>query len=607
MCVAMMFGCVLAAGCGPTDEKGQSQVAGQTEDAATTDGKDQTYGEWVASHPPDSYVGPVCGPESSRHKDIPLHFIDWSPDGTHLIFDDVTSVRLVNVDGTRLRQVVDANPGYQFPNDLGMHAAFSPDGQRIVYTTCEYATEGLTEARDAPWSPRGEYQYEIATVGVDGSGAQRRTTNGYYDHLPSWSPDSGSIAFLSAGYETSRRILGELHVLSAGALHAEPEALVRDLWVAAPPQWSPDGAHVAVLGIGSEVQLGDKFADEMSVMVVTVEGPTPHAVAQTVSTVSWSPDGELLALARLRENAVQLVTIAPDGSDAQVIQRLTDRAGLAAHDDIQHSVYNVPLLHVAWSPDGAHLLYSCGHRFCVVNLDGEIVGRSPEEFAKERGRAAAAWAPDGSRIAVRAAGNPTPNGEVVLYTMAPDGTDVRVLVRGGLAMVAEHSRYQDAEVGKTACREGYVVPEPASNPGLVADCETLMGLRDTLAGPTILNWGAGPPLEQWAGVQVSGEPRRVTGLKFRLWQGVHGHESLRLIGHIPPAIGDLDQLQTLDLSGHRFFDDVPRELERLTHLRELDLRLYLGAGLSGCLSAAFVEQLDEAHGVLHICEQESTP
>ena len=99
----------------------------------------------------------------------------------------------------------------------------------------------------------------------------------------------------------------------------------------------------------------------------------------------------------------------------------------------------------------------------------------------------------------------------------------------------------------------------------------------------------------------------MTGLKFRLWQGVQGHESLRLIGHLPPAIGDLDQLQTLDLSGHRFFNEVPRELERLAHLRELDLRaLPRGAWIAGCLSAAFVEQLDEAHGVLRICGQESS-
>ena len=203
---------------------------------------------------------------------------------------------------------------------------------------------------------------------------------------------------------------------------------------------------------------------------------------------------------------------------------------------------------------------------------------------------------------MRAAGNPTPNGEVALYTMAPDGSDVRVLVRGGLAMVAEHSGYRDAEVGKAACREGYVVPDPNHNPGLVADCETLMALRDTLSGPTLLNWGAATPLDQWAGVQLSGEPRRVTGLKFRLRYGAHSHESLELVGRIPPTIGDLDQLQTLDLSGHTFFDDVPREIERMAHLRELDLRLHRGAWMGGCLSAAFVEQLEVAEGV-RVCGQ----
>ena len=150
------------------------------------------------------------------------------------------------------------------------------------------------------------------------------------------------------------------------------------------------------------------------------------------------------------------------------------------------------------------------------------------------------------------------------------------------------------------------MPAPNCNPGLVGNCETLQALRDRLAGPTPLNWGAGTPLAPWAGIQVSGEPSRVTGLKFRLWQGVHRHESLRLIGHLPPAIGDLDQLQTLDLSGHRFFNEVPRELEGLAHLRELDLRLYGGAWIAGCLSAAFVEQLDQAHGVLRICGQESS-
>ncbi len=621
MCVAMMFGCVVAAGCGSTDDKGRPQVADHTEDAAKTDdkeqphvsgqteaevktdGKDQTYGDWIASLPPDAAPGFACGLSPSMHPHIPLHFVDWSPDGTHLIFDDVTSVRIVDAQGTRLRQVVDANPGHQFPDDIGMHAAFSPDGQQVVYATCEYPTEGLRVAEDAPWTPRGEYEYEIATVGVDGSRASRRTSNQHYDHLPVWSPDGQRIAFLSADrprYPMLRRLLTH----STGVA---PNMLVEHAtFAAAPPQWSPDGALLAVLAYAPQLEWGTKVIDEggWGLIIVAADGTGERQIAETVSTVAWAPDGTRLAFVRLQNDEVQLITTADNGSDVQVITRVTNRALLSDHYDIPHSVYHVPLLHVAWSRDGEHILYTCEQQFCVVDLNGELIGRSPEKFAKERGRAAAAWAPDGSRIAVRAAGNPTPNGEVVLYTMAPDGTDVRVLVRGGLAMVAEHSGYEDAEVGHAACREGYVVPDPARNPGLVADCETLMAMRDSLAGQTLLNWGAGTPLDQWAGIQISGEPRRVTGLKFKFRQGVHWHESHRLIfGRLPPAIGKLDQLRTLDLCCHKLLGTFPPELEGLQHLQELNLRLHGGARLDGCLSAGFVEQLEVAEG-LRVCGQE---
>ena len=577
-------------------------------------GCEEEYEDWKASLDPHEAPGFMCGRDVAMIKVVPEHFIDWSPDGTHLIFDDVTSVRVVDVNGRRLRHVANANPGYQFPNDLGMHAAFSPDGQRIVYTSCEYPTEGLRVHRDAPWTPRGEYQYEIATIALDGSGAQRRTTNGYYDHLPVWSAGGQYIAFLSARSQNSGRTLDQLRIVHATDVEGEPESLVGGLYTGAPPRWSPDSDYLAVLAFEREADIGRPISIRVSsLVVVAADGSSLRKVAESVSTVSWAPDSRRLAFARLRDGDVQLATIAPDGSDERVVKRLTYEEILPASDVVEvdapypaHRLFSVPRLHVAWSPGGSHLLYSCGHQFCVVTLDGELVGQTPKEFAKERGRAVAAWAPDGSRIAVRAAGNPTPNGEVVLYTMAPDGSDVRVLVRGGLAMVAEHSGYADASVGKTACRDGYVVANPNLNPRLVADCEVLMRLRDTLAGPTLLNWGAGTPLAQWAGVQVSGEPRRVTGLKFRLWEGVHRHDSHQLIGRLPPALSDLDQLQTLDLAGHTFFDDIPRQLEHLAHLRELDLRLHGGVWMSGCLSAGFLEQLESAEGV-RVCGQEGGP
>ena len=397
--VALVVGCCLFVGCG------------------------QSYDEWVASFGPDASAGFPCGPPGGGlpfKVPPPPHFVDWSPDGTRIIFDDATLVQLVDIDGTRLQRLADSNPGYPtvsaYAHYVTEHAEFSPDGRQIVYASCEYPTKGLTVRGDAPWTPRGEYHWEIATVGVDGSAGQRLTTNGRGDYLPSWSPDGRRIAFLSANrkYHATRL---QLRTLAAQAADAEPQPVLTndaDL-VSTPPQWSPDGTRLAVLVAG---RLDLVAADESGRYTVT---------GGVISRVSWSPDGQRLAFVRRHGQSAQLVTVATDGSDERVLQSLGDLQELVT---IVHETRQ--LSQVEWSPDGEHILYACGQQFCVVDLDGEIVGRTPEKFANERGRAraAAAWAPDGSRIAVRTSGGPTPDGEVVLYTMAPDGSDVRVLVRG---------------------------------------------------------------------------------------------------------------------------------------------------------------------------------
>ena len=42
----------------------------------------------------------------------------------------------------------------------------------------------------------------------------------------------------------------------------------------------------------------------------------------------------------------------------------------------------------------------------------------------------------------------------------------------------------------TGCSGGVAVEDPANNPELVGDCNTLLGARDTLAGTATLNWDA---------------------------------------------------------------------------------------------------------------------
>ena len=115
-------------------------------------------------------------------------------------------------------------------------------------------------------------------------------------------------------------------------------------------------------------------------------------------------------------------------------------------------------------------------------------------------------------------------------------------------------------VTAATCSGGIAVPDPGSNPSLVGDCETLLGLRDALAGDATLNWGYGAAMTSWDGVTVGGTPMRVTELDL---------QNRGLAGSIPAELGDLSNLQDLDLHSNRLTGGIPTELGDLSNLNAL--------------------------------------
>ena len=71
-------------------------------------------------------------------------------------------------------------------------------------------------------------------------------------------------------------------------------------------------------------RLWEELLYSVGVYIRSARGYGLRRISRALSGVSWSPDGERLALVRTEGEEVALVTIARDGSDPEVITRLTD-------------------------------------------------------------------------------------------------------------------------------------------------------------------------------------------------------------------------------------------------------------------------------------------
>ena len=530
----------------------------------------------------------------------PGRFAQWSPDGSRILFDvsvgeyghPAVGLYGFDIGSYRLQQVVDplestsVASGSAESVGLDMHFDVSPDGARVVYSTC-----GYSEGQD----------YEIAVSAIDATDTERLTENGDFDNYPVWSPGGDLIAFIS-----DRPVdrpdpfdafsVNSLYVMTTDGSEVRlvaPLSGNSSLRLGPhPPKWSPDGRSIAFVAF--DVSDDSGFP---AVYTVGTDGSGLTRIAEAASEPSWSPDGQRIALV-VPDGYYEadLYTFASDGSDPVRVAS----ASPAIRSQDQHSGHaslaaRQPWIGgLSWSPDGGMiLLESLGARASVEDshIDyylpihfGEVYPPGAELYSYSV-PLAAAWSPDGSRIAMRAftADAPEgwrdpPDGNVVLYTIARDGTRPRLLVRsvdaadGGSRLTAVKFTRPPADV--EACSMGRVVPEPESNPGLVEDCRTLLGIRDTLAGTGMLGWSSDTPIAEWPGVEIAGEPPRVREVRTPYPRD----DAFRPYGQIPPKIGNLVELTSLTIVDGSIHGPIPAELGDLSKLEWLQL---YGNRLSG--------------------------
>ena len=100
----------------------------------------------------------------------------WSPDGKLIAYNAEVQLYVMRPDGSHVRRVTD------FPAE---YPAWSPDGQRLAFMSIR------------PHASGGDPNYDIFTIGVDGTGLRQLTTWPHEDGWPAWSPDGRWIAYTS--------------------------------------------------------------------------------------------------------------------------------------------------------------------------------------------------------------------------------------------------------------------------------------------------------------------------------------------------------------------------------------------------------------------------
>ena len=557
---------------------------------------------WTAARPtataaPDVVDRPSiasCTPPDREPIDDSPHFLHWTPDGSQLIFDLSDTIWTVNSQGTRVDVVVDADPGTHHRSVYEFYADLSPDGSRMVYSTCEYPLVVSNSEGSGT-----HHLYEIASANLDGGGRQRLTESHAFDSYPVWSPDANSIAFIrsSGAYDDTW-----IYLIEDGSKASR--LWLEDLDVEAglsPPTWSPDGESLAFVGyesISGERQpcLYTGTAGELDLEQLRITRYTPFRLTEATGPPSWSPNGQYIAFTRSGGKDAGVYVIRPNGTDLRRIVDGSSEGPLWPADSTEQPEYvNVFRGSPAWDSDSKRLLFiareiipnpledSIGFvpsRVFTVGLDGGDVVELDLPLPEFLRVTAAAWSPDGSRVAVSGDIRQFPRGEYetrrVILTADPDGGNMRILAAGDTVLSLVSGHYDESAGGlfewnrsdpgipvdTAPCSEGFVVPNPEGNPGLVRDCETLLTMQDTLAGRVDLGWSGQSPISDWGGVTVGGEPSAIRGLRL---------SELRLTGVLPPELGLLPGLAELDLSGNWLSGSIPPEIGDLTELESLDL------------------------------------
>ena len=239
-----------------------------------------------------------------------------------------TEIASMNPDGSEMTLLTENSPAAGGVDADDQRPAYSPDGERIVFTS----------NRDQP-------DREIWVMDANGENEVQLTDNAGDDNYPSFSPDGRRILFTSEAGGTGE----EIFVMDTDGANATP--LTNLTSTAVDPTFSPDGQRIAFVqydGFDNEILAMD--ADGQNVVPLTNNA---HADRRP----NFSPDGQRIVFER--------DPAGPPTSDIFVMN---------ADGQSQVPLPSTPMgdFNPVFSPDGMRIAFNTsGDDILVMDADGQ--------------------------------------------------------------------------------------------------------------------------------------------------------------------------------------------------------------------------------------------
>lgn len=355
----------------------------------------------------------------------PASELMWLSDN-QLVFDHWGHTYIVDADGSQvenLTTLIEQDVDVRFKLDHS--PTISPDGMRLAFSTYGHDVGFLGERFFRS-------SVELGISNLDGTDFRILTDTPGIDRRPAWSPDGREIAFVSGEEGGPIAIIAEDG--SGGRNVTQPGDIegVMDL------AWFPNGERLAFAHLEG-VQREGFWSRRQILNTIAVDGSDLKRIGESPMLPAWSQNGHRMAYALREGDWLRFYVADGDGSNAVALPRLHWRTSFPQPESIP---LRIPVefrefsgMH--WTPDGSAILVLFGYvvdprretyvppdDLWAVPTDGsDIRGLG---WSRANGSSLFAVSPNGTRIAVLS----PESAKDVLYTMALDGSDQRVLVKG---------------------------------------------------------------------------------------------------------------------------------------------------------------------------------